>query len=183
MMNRIKHLTSIIAFMLATNVFGAEIIKKEISFFVNHTTANVTGICNEINFTPVNLQAVGKSAYTIKSPFTITIPLKKITSGDDGRDAHIQEILGLPEFTDIIIKVESVKQEAERYLISGKMTIHGKTREFVSYANVETSQTSIIQIDGTATAKFSEYELENPSLLFMKAKDTIEIKYSFQLKK
>jgi polyisoprenoid-binding protein YceI len=163
------------------NIYGSEVLKKEITFFVDHTTKNVTGVCTEVNIDSVNLQLTGKS-YSLKSPFQITIPLMKIESGDDGRDSHIREILGYPEFSNVIVKIESVTPEAEGYSVKGKLTIHGKTKDFSSAAKVDATDPNVILVDGKVIAKFSEYELENPSLLFMKAKDNIEIKYVFQIK-
>lgn len=83
---------SLVLFLLTNNLFASEILKKEISFFVDHTTKEVTGICNEVITEPVSIQLIGKT-YTLKSPFLITVPVSKVTSGDEGRDSHIKEIL------------------------------------------------------------------------------------------
>jgi len=167
--------------LLTSNLFASEVLRKEISFFVDHTTKNVTGICNEINLETVNLQQSGKK-YSLKSPFLITIPVTKISSGDDGRDSHIHEILGFPEFPNVLIKIETVSPDVDGYVVKGKLTIHGRTKDFSSVAKVDSVDPNIILVDGKVIAKFSEYEIENPSLLFMKAKDNIEIKYLFQIK-
>ncbi|TGL56319.1 YceI family protein [Leptospira ognonensis] len=173
---------SLVLFLLTNNLFASEILKKEISFFVDHTTKEVTGICNEVITEPVSIQLIGKT-YTLKSPFLITVPVSKVSSGDEGRDSHIKEILGFPDFPNVLVKVEAVKFDATAgYTITGKLTIHGKTKEFSSSANLDSTDPNIILVEGKVIAKFSEYELENPSLLFMKAKDNIEIKYLFQIK-
>jgi hypothetical protein len=172
----------VLLFMLFTgNIYSSEVLKKEIIFFVDHTTKDVTGICNEVSLEPVNIQLTGKG-YTLKSPFLITIPVTKITSGDDSRDSHMQEILGFPDFPNVLVKIGSVSLSEEGYTVKGQLTIHGKTKDFSSAAKVDATDPNIILIEGMVIAKFSEYELENPSLLFMKAKDNIEIKYLFQIK-
>lgn len=173
---------TLVLFLFTNNVFASEILKKEISFFVDHKTKEVTGICNEVLMEPVNIQLSGK-AYTLKSPFLITVPVSKVSSGDEGRDSHIKEILGFPDFPNVLVKVEAVKFDPTTgYTISGKLTIHGKTKDFSSVAKLDSTDPNVILVEGKVIAKFSEYELENPSLLFMKAKDDIEIRYLFQIK-
>lgn len=176
-----KIIVSLLVLFLKTNLFAAEVAKKNIEFFVEHTTKNVTGVCNEIQMDTPNIQVSGNH-YILKSPFEIKIPLLKISSGDTNRDSHIQEILGYPDATNILVKIESVQPGKDQiYTIKGKLTIHGNTKDFSTDAMVKQENKTSIQINGFVMVKFSEFELENPSLLFMKAKDEIRVKYHFQI--
>ncbi|MBM9546497.1 YceI family protein [Leptospira sp. 201903074] len=177
-----KILLSFFIFLYVGNIFSAEVTKKNIEFYVDHTTKNVTGVCGEIQMEEPNIQFLGNQ-YKLKSTFLITIPLIKISSGDEARDSHIQEILGYPNSPNILVKIESVNLLKEKtYTVKGKLTIHGKTKEFTTEAIVSPEDLQLLNIDGSLIVKFSEYELENPSLLFMKAKDEIRVKYHFQIK-
>lgn len=69
----------------------------------------------------------------------------------------------------------------QTYIVKGKLTIHGNTKDFSSEAVVKEENSTSIQVEGFVLVKFSEYELENPSLLFMKAKDEIRVKYQFEI--
>ncbi|TGN06442.1 YceI family protein [Leptospira ilyithenensis] len=166
---------------LAPSLFASEVLKKEIGFYVDHATANVIGVCNEVELEPIRIKA-SKTGYSLGSPFQIKIPISKITSGDEGRDAHIKEILGSPEYSLIQVKIESVTQEGEVYTVSGKLTIHGITKDFKSNLTVDKVEKDQIEVKGKTIARFSEYQLENPSLLFLKAKDEIEIRYLFLIR-
>jgi len=147
---------------------------------VNHSMANVYGVCNEIQIEPFDL--VKKSnLFSLKSSFKINIPITKISSGDTGRDDHIHEILGHPNFSQIQIQVTSIENQGERYLVKGNLTIRGTTKPFQSDATAVDTNGNL-QVDGKLITKFSDYKLENPSLLFFKAKEDIEISYSFLLK-
>ncbi|GBF51143.1 YceI-like domain protein [Leptospira ryugenii] len=182
--NLMKTIGIIVIFcFLATNrdLFASEVIKKEAKIFVEHATTDVTGVCKEINFEKFEILPQGKS-YKLKSPFQITIPVTKIDSGDEDRDEHIQEILGHPEHALIYIKVESILPNDQNYIIKGKLTIHGRTKDFESIAKVENKEKNIISTIGELEVTFSAYQLENPSLLFLKAKDQIKIKYNFDIK-
>ncbi|MDZ4728084.1 MAG: YceI family protein [Leptospira sp.] len=180
---KFKRLIVVLGLVMFTSgsIFGSEVLKKEITFNVDHATKYVTGICSDITVDEVKIQQNGRK-YNLKSPFQISVPVVKITSGDDGRDDHIKEILGYPEFPLVQIKVESVQLTEGSYTIKGKLTIHGRTKDFSSNAIVSEVEANVISIEGKVIAKFSEYELENPSLLFMKAKDDIQINYAFQIK-
>ncbi|PJZ46234.1 YceI family protein [Leptospira brenneri] len=172
----------IFSFLLVPGVFAAQVTKKSIEFYVEHTTKNITGVCEEIQIEEPKVVVSGKN-YTLKSPFLIQIPVLKISSGDKKRDAHIQEILGYPESPLITAKIESVNYlKDQTYTIQGNLTIHGKTKAFTSEAVVSPENPNLINVDGSVIVKLSEYELENPSLLFMKTKDEIEVKYQFQIK-
>ncbi|MCW7488623.1 YceI family protein [Leptospira meyeri] len=176
-----KIIVSLLVLFFGANVFAVEVTKKNIEFFVEHTTKNVTGVCNEIQMDTPNVQVSG-NGYVLKSPFEIKIPLLKIVSGDTNRDSHIQEILGYPDTPNILVKIESVQPGKDQiHIIKGKLTIHGNTKDFSTDALVKQENSNSIQVDGSLVVKFSEYELENPSLLFMKAKDEIRVKYHFQI--
>lgn len=76
-----KILICFVILFFGANIFAAEVTKKKIEFYVEHTTKNVTGVCNEIQMDQPNIQTSGKG-YSLKSPFEIKIPLLKISSGD-----------------------------------------------------------------------------------------------------
>jgi hypothetical protein len=172
--------TLLLFFGILSNISATEVLQKKIGFYVNHSMANVNGICNEIQIEPFDL--IKKSnVFSLKSSFKINIPITKISSGDSGRDDHIHEILGHPNFSQIQIQVSSIENQGEKYLVKGNLTIRGITKPFQSDATaVETNGN--VQVDGKLVTKFSDYKLENPSLLFFKAKEEIEISYSFLLK-
>ncbi len=163
------------------SLFASEVLKKEIGFYVDHATTDVIGVCNEVELEPIHIKA-GKKGYSLGSPFQIKILISKITSGDEGRDSHIKEILGSPEHNLILVKIESVIQEGEAYTVSGKLTIRGITKDFKSNLTVDNVEKDQIEVKGKTIARFSEYQLENPSLLFLKAKDEIEIRYLFLIR-
>lgn len=165
-------------------LIAVDISNKQIEFFVEHTAQNVTGVCNDIQIENPNIQSIS-GQFRLKSPFEIKIPILKITSGDSGRDSHIHEILGSPEFQVIQVKVESINQSKTNlqiYVIKGILTIRGKSKEFVTDAQVLALESGLLQVNGRLVVKFSEYDLENPTLLFMKAKDEIQVKYRFELR-
>lgn len=180
-----KQILFIFVFLLNfVQLTALEVSKKKIEFLVEHTTKNITGVCNEIQLEKPNIQ-ISRAKFVLKSPFELKISLLKITSGDSNRDSHIQEIFGYPETPYIQVKVESIqtsKSNDATYTINGKLTIHGNTREFSSDAIVKPLEAGEYQVSGSVFVKFSEYNLENPSLLFMKAKDDIQINYRFELK-
>ncbi|TGK82094.1 YceI family protein [Leptospira noumeaensis] len=176
-----KIFVCLMVLLFGANIFAVEVTKKNIEFYVEHTTKNVTGVCNEIQMGTPNIQVSGNN-YILKSPFEIKIPLLKITSGDTNRDSHIQEILGYPDSPNILVKIDSVQPGKDQtYIVKGKLTIHGNTKDFVSDALVKPENPNSLLVDGSLVVRFSEYELENPSLLFMKAKDEIRVKYQFQI--
>lgn len=161
--------------------YASEILKKEITFLAIHPMKEVHGVCKEIQVDSPQIQMSG-TVYKLNSPFTIKIPILKIHSGDENRDSHIMEILGYPNIPEIIVVVEFADAVGETYLIRGKLTIHGFTRDFQSSGKVESKEVGQIRIFGKVNIRFSDFNLERPSLLFIKTKEDIEIGYDFLIK-
>ncbi|RHX88094.1 YceI family protein [Leptospira stimsonii] len=179
-----KHLTRILFVTLILSSvpsFASEIVKKEITFFAIHPMKEVHGNCKEVQIDSPKIQAAG-AGYKIGSPFQIKVPVLKLHSGDESRDSHIMEILGYPETPEVLVIVETVIQTGESYSIKGKLTIRGVTRPFESSAKVEPKDPGQIRVTGKVNIKFSDFNLERPSLLFVKAKEEIEIGYDFLIK-
>ncbi|PJZ52233.1 YceI family protein [Leptospira adleri] len=179
-----KHLTRIafatlILFSLPS--FASDVLKKEITFFAIHPMKEVHGVCKEVQIDSPKILAAG-SGYKLGSPFQIKVPVLKLHTGDESRDSHILEILGYPDTPEILVLIESVTQSGESYSIKGKLTIHGVTQSFDSPAKVEPKDAGQIRVSGKLDIKFSDFKLERPSLLFVKAKEEIEIGYDFLIK-
>lgn len=175
---------AIILLVSGMEIFAIEVTKKKIEFYVDHPAKYVTGVCNEIQVDQPKLR-FSNGKYNLQSPFFIKIPILKITSGDSDRDLHIQEILGYPNTPIIEAKIELISPSnvnEHAYTIKGKVTIHGKIKDFSTDATVTPLGVGEIQVEGNLVLKFSEFNLENPSLLFLKAKDEIQVRYLFQLK-
>ncbi|XDD49956.1 YceI family protein [Leptospira sp. WS92.C1] len=161
--------------------FASEVLKKEITFIAIHPMKEVHGICKEVLIDSPKIAVVG-IGYKLSSPFQIKIPILKLNSGDEDRDSHIQEILGYPETPDMIAVIESVSPTGDTYLIQGKLRIRGLTQAFHSSAKIEPKAPGQIRVFGKVNIKFSDFKLEKPSILFLKAKDEIEIGYDFLIK-
>ncbi|MBM9500930.1 YceI family protein [Leptospira sp. 201903071] len=178
LLNRIL-LLALILFSIPN--FASEVLKKDITFFAIHPMKEVHGVCKEVQIDSPKIQAAG-GGYKLSEPFQIKVPVLKLHSGDENRDSHIMEILGYPETPEISAVIESVSQSGESYSIKGKLTIRGITQSFDSAARVETKDSGQIRILGKVNIKFSDFKLERPSLLFLKAKEEIEIGYDFLIK-
>ncbi|AAS71676.1 YceI family protein [Leptospira interrogans] len=179
-----KHFNQLVLSFLiffTSQSYASEILKKEITFLAIHPMKEVHGACKEIQVDSPQIQTSG-TVYKLNSPFTIKIPILKIHSGDENRDSHIMEILGYPDIPEIIVVVESAEAVGETYLIRGKLSIHGFTRDFQSSGKVEPNGVGQIRIFGKVNIQFSDFNLERPSLLFIKTKEEIEIGYDFLIK-
>ncbi|MBM9579449.1 YceI family protein [Leptospira sp. 201903070] len=158
--------------------FASEVLKKEITFFAIHPMKEIHGVCKEVQIDSPKIEFAG-GAYKLNTPFQIKVPVLKFHSGDENRDSHIMEILGYPETPEISAIIESVSQSGVSYSIKGKLTIRGITQTFDSAAKVEPKEGGRIRVVGKVDIKFSDFKLERPSLLFLKAKEEIEIGYDF----
>ncbi len=160
---------------------ASEVLQKEISFFVDHPATDVVGICGDITHSPIQIKSTLKG-YVLTKPFSVEVPLSQIKSGDNGRDDHIRQILGAPEISSVEATIESVTLSGTGYSAQGKLKIKGVVKEFQAALSVTPQDKDVIQVQGKTTVLFSDYSLENPSLLFWKAKDQIEVRFLFLIR-
>ncbi|PJZ58622.1 YceI family protein [Leptospira barantonii] len=182
--NRFVFLSFLPLVLFSTSgIDSSEILKKEITFLAIHPMKEVHGVCKEVQVNAPQIVTSG-AGYKLNSPFQIRIPILKIHSGDESRDSHIMEILGYPDTPEIVAVIESVVAPAsgDSYTVRGKLTIRGLTQDFQSSAKVEAKDPGQIRVFGKVDVKFSDFKLEKPSLLFIKAKEEIEIGYDFLIK-
>ncbi|TGL77186.1 YceI family protein [Leptospira yasudae] len=180
-MKKLRQIVFLVSLLFVSQTYASEILKKEITFLAIHPMKEVHGICKEVNSDSPNIQSSG-TGYKLNSPFAIKIPILRIHSGDESRDSHIMEILGYPDTPEIAALIESVTPSGDSYSIRGKLTIHGLTRDFESRGKVEQKEPGQIRVFGKVNITFSDFKLEKPSLLFIKAKEEIEIGYDFLIK-
>ncbi|EQA43320.1 YceI-like domain protein [Leptospira broomii serovar Hurstbridge str. 5399] len=157
-----------------------KIFQKTLKFTVIHPFKTVNGVCGEVNITPTTY-STGANGIQLPKAVKIEAPLKEFRSGDENRDSHIIESLGFPENQSVSFSSTSIDITDGGWLVSGNLTINGVTKPVKTKANISSSDGQI-EVSGKFQIKMGEYQITPPSLLFAKAKEEVEIEFSFLLK-
>ncbi|EQA37182.1 YceI-like domain protein [Leptospira inadai serovar Lyme str. 10] len=157
-----------------------KISQKTLKFTVIHPFKTVNGVCGEVNITPTTY-STGANGIQLPKAVKIEAPLKEFRSGDENRDSHILESLGFPEIQSVSFSSTSIDVTEGGWFVSGNLTVNGVTKPVKTRANISSSNGQI-EVSGKFQIKMGEYRISPPSLLFAKAKEEVEIEFSFLLR-
>ena len=113
---------------------------------------------------------------------TISIPSISLKSDNDGRDEHMQEAMHCNMNKLISVKVNSVKKIGTNYQIFAFLTLNGITNEIVSTSKIVENDNSL-QLDGNFTINMTDYNIEQPSMLFFTVRDAVDVHYNLNYEK
>ncbi|TGK14771.1 YceI family protein [Leptospira fluminis] len=158
-----------------------KISEKNLKFTVVHPFKTVNGICKSVNVTPTTYSTGGVGVQIPKS-VRIEAPLKDFQSGDPNRDSHILESLGYPEQENVSFTSASIDPAEGGWNVTGNLTINGVTKQIKTKVSVLNKGDGKIEVSGKFQIKMKEFNVDPPSLLFVTAKEEVEIEFSFLLK-
>lgn len=78
--------------------------------------------------------------------------------------------------------LEALTPVAQEYTITGKMELHGKTKNVVTIAKIRKSEDNSIEIISDFNINASDYDIEIPAIVKTKVSDKVCIRTNFQLK-
>jgi polyisoprenoid-binding protein YceI len=156
----------------------SKIVEKEIRFTASHQFKKVNGKIDELKISTVQIKKSGES-YAV-DPFTISLLLKDMKTGDSNRDNHMIEALGFPEQTEITLDILKVQMIEGKYKIFFKVKINGVTKDLSIFAEVKESEGKII-VSGKFSVQLDQFNITPPSLLFIKVNNDVVCDFRFVL--
>lgn len=156
----------------------SKIVEKEVRFTASHQFKKVNGKVDELKISPIQIKKSGET-YSV-DPFTISILLKDMKTGDSNRDNHMMEALGFPDQTEITLDIQKVQVADGKYQIALKAKINGVTKELTSLAEVKELDGKIT-VSGKFPIKLDQFNITPPSLLFIKVNNEVTCDFKFVL--
>lgn len=112
----------------------------------------------------------------------ISIPTISLVSDNDGRDEHMHKAMNADVEKLISVKLTKVEKSDSSYKIYADLTLHGVTKPIVSLCSIKEANQSLT-LDGTFSIKMTDYNIEQPSLVFFTVRNKVDIKYNLNYKK
>tara|TARA_B100001093_G_scaffold307464_1_gene293452 strand:- start:374 stop:901 length:528 start_codon:yes stop_codon:yes gene_type:complete len=111
---------------------------------------------------------------------SVTVALSTFSSGNDSRDSNMLIYCKAFDFPNIIFESASIKVNENSLDIEGIVEFAGKKKKIKSIAQLNNLQGNQFSVEGEFGILLSDFDIERPSLLFVKMEDLVVIKYSIQ---
>ena len=127
-----------------------------------------TSISGEILFEP------GDNNYSC----VIEIPVESFKSNNGNRDSNMLIYANALEFPKILFKSSNIQIESDSAKITGILKFSGKEKKIITNAAIKIDDG--IEVSGDFSINLSEFDIERPSLMFVKIKDSMKIEYNMK---
>ena len=133
-------------------------------------------------WTGISTNASGKVSYdqsTNLGSITVSVPLNSFDSKVYARDSNMLTHTEAIDFPFVIFKSDNASIKQDSLYVNGKLTFHGITKDISVVASI--TQQNGFQVNGGFCINLSDYNVQRPSLLFIKINDEICIDYEFTI--
>jgi polyisoprenoid-binding protein YceI len=146
---------------------------SSVTYTMRHPLHTWDGVSHDVNCALMYDEA----SKTIES-VAVAIKVASFDSKDGNRDSHALEVLDGIRFPAVTFVSQSVQTATDGSLTAtGKLTFHGVTKPAVLIGTHDDDGASL-KVNGAFDIKMTDFNVERPSLLGMKADDIIKLKFT-----
>jgi len=164
-----------------TRIFAIDPARSVLGFGVVHKLHKVHGESKSVE-AKAALSPDGGALVMVR------IPVKTFESGDANRDEHMQEVLETHLHPFVIFKGTTKLAPPQAYpatlevTLDGQLDFHGRKHPLKVPLKVELKSAGEARVTGEFNVSLDEYQVERPSLLFVKIEDACHIEVDLTLK-
>lgn len=107
----------------------------------------------------------------------VVIPVKSFDSDNSNRDSHAIEVLEALKFPNVSFSSNTIVENNESVTATGNLTFHGVTKK-VEITGTKKSSKEKTVLSGAFQIKMTDYKIEVPGLMGIKAEDLIKLKFN-----
>lgn len=152
---------------------------SEINFVAVHPTHRVVGtstqVRGELDYAPSRpLDFSGVVGKPIQAAWV------SFESGNANRDANMRSAVGAQSYPDITFVPTAVTETTQagpalKGKLLGRLYINGVRREIAAPVEIDATNPQLLRVRSKFTIRMTDYNIEPPSLLFVKTDDDVEI--------
>ncbi len=148
-----------------------------VTYDMKHPLHNWQAVSRDVNCAAI-YDEESKQVETV----AVSMKVASFDSKDGNRDSHALEVLDALKYPNVTFVSESIQPGANGALtIKGKLTFHGVPKPVVIQATRQDAATNI-SITGAFNVNMTDHNVERPSLMGLKAEDTIAMKFNVVFK-
>ena len=145
---------------------------SEIKYFGSHAMHNWSGTSTQAK-TSVSYNDSKENGSVI-----VRVRLDSFDSKLYSRDSNMLYYTDAIEFPEVVFESTQAKVVNDSIYIEGNLTFHGITKKVKTSAIIKLDEYP--SVNGTFDINLSDFNVQRPSLMFIKIKDRIRIDYSFK---
>ncbi len=92
------------------------------------------------------------------------------------------KLLNVDKFETISFDIKNIIKNENNYDISGLLTLNGISKDIIVKSDISEEKSNIL-LNGKFSFNLTDFNLEPPSMLFLKVRDQIDITYKIYLKR
>jgi hypothetical protein len=112
---------------------------------------------------------------------SVLAKVSSFNSGLSSRDSHMIEVLDALSIPNITFSSSSIHYNGASILVSGKLQFHGVTKD-IQFNVREKKENNQLLYEGEFPVLLESFNVERPSLLFVKTDNSMNIKFSLVFK-
>lgn len=165
---------SLIPVFLLSSISGRKIIADKSSstivYAMKHPMHEWEGICKDVGAVIVFNDALRKVEQV-----AVISRVDCFDSDNSNRDSHAIEVLEGLKYPKVAFTSNDIKSDGDYLQVKGNLTFHGVTRA-ISFKVSPKEANGKLTIEGVFHLLLSDYGVERPSLVGIKAEDLIKIR-------
>lgn len=144
-----------------------------VTYTMHHPLHTWDGVSHDVNCAIM----YDEEAKTVES-VAVAIKIATFDSKDSNRDSHALEVLDGIHYPTVTFVSQQIQSAPNGSLTAtGKLTFHGVTKPSVLVCTRQEDGASLV-VSGAFDIKMTDFNVEQPSLLGMKADDLIKLKFT-----
>jgi polyisoprenoid-binding protein YceI len=112
---------------------------------------------------------------------SVLAKVSSFNSGLSSRDSHMIEVLDALSIPNITFSSTSINYNGAAITVSGKLQFHGVTKD-IQFNVREKKENNQLLYEGEFPVLLESFNVERPSLLFVKTDNSMNIKFSLVFK-
>lgn len=165
----------------SAKVFSVDPASSTLAYTVVHKLHKVDATSREVE---------GKAALLADGKVQVQVraPVRSFRSGDANRDAHMEEVLETSKHAHVTFKgvgqltPPSAFPAVTEVTLQGQLELHGRKRAEAVPVRVEWTSANEARVTASFNVSLDAYQVERPSLLFIKIDDACAIGVDLALK-
>jgi polyisoprenoid-binding protein YceI len=181
--NMIKNSTKVFSIALLVTsgalIAAPSVVEKRIDFTIEHPFKTFYGEARTIQIDGIE-PSITRGAISISAPFTVTIPILSLKTGNASRDSNMYRVLGHPDQKSVVAKFSTIRLNQDAFSVTGTLAINGHEHPFETKGSVTREGESFL-FTGEFPVSLTKYEVERPELLLVPIDDTVKVSYRFRI--
>lgn len=160
---------------------------SQVTYFASHPLHDVEGISTQaegtIQYDPAYpLEVTGLAETAIK------IAWETFDSGNQNRDANIMDTVGAQRYPNLIFVIETLDLEADAEdenlltgTVTGRLYANGVRRDIQAPLTMDISDPDTLAVSTSFSVNMTDFKMKPPRLLFVAAREDVDIEARFRL--